>query len=507
MLIACMKHCVLQHKTLSVITWAVTFTVGCLFMYLVGEYNFCYLEQWGTFFYDYHYVMSELCSYGGGARLVGSLLTQFFVVPWVGIAITAVLLSCVVTLFADVLYRLTKSEHLLPSTLFPVSILMLLLFNVNCQYSYLVSMLLFAAALTLHVRISGEWLRCVVAVVSAILLFMAAGQIATLYACVVLVVELLRDWRKGVRYLLLPAVVGAMGLYVVRAGWVGTWKHVFLPDGYFTLRLSAGTSMYLPCGLTVALFAVATLYRRFVARNAKVVVALVALQCVGVTAFVATNVPKYISADNEAFKRLNHLASHEAWDDIVSYCKHKPMTNVLHQNIFNMALAEKGALVTEVVKYPNIGVQSLFISGDKNPYILAMLSDVYFAMGHIAFSQLYAFEANESSGNVSPRMLKRLALASAIYDNKPLARKYIALLEKTHFYRTWADDMRRALDGDTASPLAEVLATKRACLFPDNRFSGSKGLDNDLEEILKVAPEHHATSQYLETIRLFIPTK
>ena len=48
------------------------------------------------------------------------------------------------------------------------------------------------------------------------------------------------------------------------------------------------------------------------------------------------------------------------------------------------------------------------------------------------------------------------------------------------------------------------LSNKRKCLFPDNRFSGSKGLDKDLEEIIKSNPYHQTTAQYLEAIRLFI---
>ena len=35
-------------------------------------------------------------------------------------------------------------------------------------------------------------------------------------------------------------------------------------------------------------------------------------------------------------------------------------------------------------------------------------------MGHIAFSQRYAFEANEGMGNFSPRMLQRLVQTSLI---------------------------------------------------------------------------------------------
>lgn len=213
------------------------------------------------------------------------------------------------------------------------------------------------------------------------------------------------------------------------------------------------------------------------------------------------NLPQHINKDNEVFKELNYWARHEHWDQIIERCNQIPMTNLLHQNYLNLAFAEKEILNEKIHNYPNMGIQSLLFTGGRTPYLSAMLSDIYYSMGHIAFSRRYAFEANESAGNYSPKLLKRLVQTSLIYGENKLALKYIGILEKTLFYKKWAKKQRYMLEKGTED---SNLSNKRKCLFPDNRFSGSKGLDKDLEEIIKSNPNHQATAQYLEAIRLFI---
>jgi hypothetical protein len=72
------------------------------------------------------------------------------------------------------------------------------------------------------------------------------------------------------------------------------------------------------------------------------------------------------------------------------------------------------------------------------------MSDVYMLTGLLSLSQRCAFEAMESieDFNKSGRSLVRLTECSLIYGQTELALKYISLLEKTVFYRRWAQQMR-----------------------------------------------------------------
>ena len=106
-------------------------------------------------------------------------------------------------------------------------------------------------------------------------------------------------------------------------------------------------------------------------------------------------------------------------------------------------------------------------------------------------------------GGYSPKLLKRLVQTSLVYGNYKLALKYIQILEQTLFYQEWAKAHRAFLYNDSLLEAAPILGPKRRCIFPDNRFAGSLGLDKDLEEILKQNPTHTSTEQYLKAIELF----
>lgn len=91
-----------------------------------GYYSFCYLEQWDTFIYNSAYLSGSLALPGGCVQLLSSFLTQFFCRPLTGILITALLLTWIALLTADILHRWTKSKLTLPLALFPVAALFFL---------------------------------------------------------------------------------------------------------------------------------------------------------------------------------------------------------------------------------------------------------------------------------------------------------------------------------------------------------------------------------------------
>lgn len=439
--------------------------------------------------------------------LVADWLVQFFRTPIIGIVITATLLSTITTLFAIVLQRISSKNHLTLLSSLPVVALMLLHFNVNCLYSGIVAFLFMAIFLVIECYISNFSWRYIFSVASVILLYLSAGPIALLYSIILFTIEMFYSPRKGILYLTAPLIVITMAYVCLHLGLAGEWKHLLLPDAYFTLRLEGGSSLFLPWSITVAVFIIGAAYRFITLKNNVAVYILCIAEISAVVTFLYTNTSKYVNRDNEIYKELNYLTRHEMWDDIITRCKKLPMTNILHQNYLNMALAEKGQLFDELRNFPNIGTESLLIPANKNPYISTLLSDIYYSMGHIAFSRRYAFEANESAGGYSPKLLQRLTLTSIIYNENDLAIKYISLLEKTLFYNDWAQQMRAYIQGKGNEIISSTIENKKRCIFPDNRFSGSEGLDQDLKDIINNNPTHTATIEYLKAINLFLGTK
>ena len=485
------------------IAWALIFLISTTSLYLGGAYNFCYQEQWQTFIYNSSYLTDTLLQPGGLVQLAAAFLIQFFIHPLTGILITAALLSTVFTCTAYLLSRWIGNNHLAPAALFPVIALGFLHYNTNYLYAGSIAFLLMLIVLAIHLRIQSYTVRWVYSLVCTMLLFIAAGPITTLYILLVCIIEAFHSPKKGLAYLPLIGVVFLMAQCSLWWGYFGEWKHALCPDGYFTLRLQAGSIIYLPWAITLGVFLIAGIYRLFRKQSQSASKILWAIQCIAAGLFLYQGGSQYLSAENETFKELNYHIRHEQWDEIISLDKEKRMINVLHQNCLNLAFAEKGCLMQELGRQPNIGLHSLFIGGNKTPYISGLLNDIYYSMGHMAFSRRYAFEANESMGGYSPKLLKRLVQTSLVYGNYKLALKYIQILEQTLFYQEWAKAHRAFLYNDSLLEADPILGPKRRCIFPDNRFAGSLGLDKDLEEILKQNPTHTSTEQYLKAIELF----
>lgn len=207
-----------------------------------------------------------------------------------------------------------------------------------------------------------------------------------------------------------------------------------------------------------------------------------------------TNVPSryLIGLGSEGEKRsviymqLSNYIRHQQWNEVIQLCnENSPVTNLLHQNCLNMALAEKCQLGDKLLNEPVKDITSIYINQIQSPEIACLLSDLYFSFGHIAQSQRYAFETNEKMYNLSPRLLQRLIETNLIYGQKEVADKYLLILSKTLYYKDW-------------KPSETLIAEKRKCIFDDNRFSGIKGLDDDL---LQVARNTRGTRQCQITLQ------
>jgi len=205
----------------------------------------------------------------------------------------------------------------------------------------------------------------------------------------------------------------------------------------------------------------------------------------------------------EFYRKLSILTRDSQWESIITECNdHAPVGNLLHQNCLNMAFAETGQLGEHLTDQPVVDIRSIYVDEIQSPQIAAMLSDIYFSMGHIAQSQRYAFEANEKMNNQSPRMLQRLIQTNIIYGQYEVAKKYLCVLSETIYYKEWCEEHTKLLN-DKAVESNQLLSMKRKCLIKDNRFSGIKGLDNDLLDIARNTqgtPQCKITLNYLGSL-------
>lgn len=461
-----------------------------------------FLEQLRTFVNDSEVIADTLSRPGGLARLIADYLVQFMHNPLVAWVVTLLMFAAIAASTACLLRRRTGSWLLAPLSLFPIVALYYLQLNMNYLYAGTVAMLLMLILLNIQVVIGNKSVRWIYSLLSTVLLFVLAGSISTLYVVLVLVIEASRSIKRLHTYLVLPLLLFVMAWLYLRWGMAGTWQHLLLPHGYFTWRLQPGSVVYMPWVLMGIVCMLGELSGCLKLKKSWIKSLLVVVQLAGWGVFVWFSHPLYVDKHNEAFKQMSHSLYNGQWQEVIAQYQTLPAGNLIYQNCLNTALAEEGRLADCLFLQPCFGIQSIYIQGNKTPYISALLSDIYFSMGHIAFSQRYAFEANESLGNYSPRLLKRLVQTNLIYGEYGVAKKYLTLLGKTRYYKQWAKEHERFLWNDQAVESDSLLGMKRRCLFPDNRMSGSKGLDDDLKQIIRQNPHHAATIQYLGSLYL-----
>lgn len=390
----------------------------------------------------------------------------------------------------------------MPLALLPAIALFFLQYNVNFLYSGMVAFLMMMIMLRLKFLFRSFSERFLYSLASTLLLFVSAGAVAALYSLLLLLTEIFENRKRGLWYAVFPLTVLLLSYSALRLGAVGELRHVLLPDGYFTHRLHPGSVIYLPWGITLLVFLIGGVCRFVRLQRRWTKVSILAAEIAAAAVFAYDGATRYIDSSNEIFKELNHYARFCQWERILERCETISLNNLLFQNYRNTALAEEGMLADSLFTQPCVDIRTIYVPSNKTPYISAMLSDIYFSMGHMAFAMRYAFEANEAVGNYSPRMLQRLVQINIIYGHYGTASKYLDVLSHTLRYKSWAEAHKRFLWNDAAVEADPILGIKRRCLFPDNRFAGTRGLDDDLKQIVLANPQHKATIQYLGSLYL-----
>jgi len=179
--------------------------------------------------------------------------------------------------------------------------------------------------------------------------------------------------------------------------------------------------------------------------------------------------------------------------------------SVVYRNLarLNLALAETGQLAEKAFSYCQAGDGGLIPEWGQNPETGALLSDIYFSIGHIALAQRYAFETLvQDEPEYSSRMLSRLIRTNIIYGCYAVAEKYIDLLEKDAGWKGWASGQRRFLYDDKAVETDPLLGMKRKCIPAADFLSEMRGLEEDLKDIVRANPEHRTTMEYLGVLFL-----
>lgn len=484
--------------------WLIVFGALFAFLQMCFEYHFYYIEQSQLFLFSEAYIRNKLLLPGGFSMLVAEFLVQFFIRPYVGALVTAVLLTGVGVCTAGIVKRIAPVSGLFILYVLPMLALLFMYFDFNYRVQGTVCYLMMMALLCGYMRIRNDLFRLVAGCVLVPVLFWLAGSIAVLFAGMVCLFEGLRKTPKWYISLIGVAEVLLLGVGTVYFSLMGEYRWVFGPDLYYHYTLHPKEIIYYSWICLPLVFLVAFFIRNKNSLSGKKWRA--GISCIAQLAMIAAvlwwGMPKYSDAKTLKLKKLDYFARTEQWDKTIEECKGK-LTNFLYMCHLNMALANKGELSDKMFNFDQRGPQGLLVQWNKSENISCMLSDIYFTMGATASSQEMAFEGYVSAmedGN--PRMLKRLVQTNLIYGTYPVAEKYISILEKTYAYRDWAQSQRKYLYNDEVVESDPILGTRRRMLPDRNSLAMIKGLAGDLALFLEKGPANSAALQYLGAMYL-----
>lgn len=133
--------------------WLIVFGALFAFLQMCFEYHFYYIEQSQLFLFSEAYIRNKLLLPGGFSMLVAEFLVQFFIRPYVGALVTAVLLTGVGVCTAGIVKRIAPVSGLFILYVLPMLALLFMHFDFNYRVQGTVCYLMMMALLCGYMRI------------------------------------------------------------------------------------------------------------------------------------------------------------------------------------------------------------------------------------------------------------------------------------------------------------------------------------------------------------------
>ena len=373
-----------------------------LFFGLAYPHHLHYQEQFQLFLFDSTYVWEIVRVPSGVADLLGRFSTQFFLYAWVGALIIGLLLAAVQLLT----FRLSGSGGLYGLSFVPAFLLWLFLLDENALmggvWAVLLTLLAFWGILSLYKKLS-----------------------TISYTLFTILVVLLLYWLvgPGTHYHRYPTATP----YLLYAAWLSAIVIPLAVRLFNSKVKTSGGSKLSTIHYQLFTFAlVAAIMGSFVWKNAN---------------FRAEKVMQY-----------DFMARHQQWNRILETANKEKPNNQIGVTVQNLALAMHGVLLDQLFNYNQNGIAGLLPDVKEDATSPLPTAEAFYQLGMINVAQRTVFEAQEAilDFQKSGRCYVRLAQTNLINGQYEVARKYLTALQKTLFYRDWANETLQLL-GDEAS--------------------------------------------------------
>ena len=408
-----------------------------LFFGLAYPHHLHYQEQYQLFLFDQAYVWEIIKLPGGMADLLGRFCTQFFLFAWVGALIIALLLSAVQLLTLRLVNSWT-SQTTEPSEGW--------FYGLSFVPSFL--LWLFLLAVWGYSKLPNGWVRRIIILVTIPILY----------------------WMVG------PA-------------WSGSHYHRY-PTVFPTLLLAAALSV-------VALPLIVRVCQRWVTASSSKVLPLVSFMVVAIV--MGSLVWKNANFKAEKVMQYDFMACHQQWNRILETINTEKPNNQIGVTVQNLALAMHGMLIDHLFDYNQNGIHGLLPDVESDATSPMPTAEAFYQLGMINVAQRTVFESQEAilDFQKSARCYKRLAQTNLINGSYEVARKYLMALQKTLFYREWANETLPLLGDEKAIAKHPEYGRLRQFAYDEDFYFSDHVTPEMLESLFFSNTDNYMAYQYL----------
>lgn len=485
-----------QSKVQAIGLSALLFVAVLLFYALCYPNHLHYQEQYQMFLFDRGYLSGILALPGGMSDMAGRFLTQFFVYAWVGSSIMAVLLTGVFLLSL----RMAKPGWLQGLSLLPVVILWVFCCDEDALVGAVVALVMGLLADWGLTAVSRRGLRLLLRLASAPLLYWMFGPVAIVTGILGLIASVGQRDRGEIL-----ASIGSILLFVlmplVGYCWVAMpLERLYLSPHYYRSMTIVPVVLWIA---VAALIIVPMLPSKSPNRFMSLAVWTVVIVSGG------WSVKMHYNGAAEDVMAYDFMARFQQWNRIVGKANQKPPRNAISCTALNLALGIKGQLADHLFDYPQNGMLGLLPDYSRDPISPLTTAEVYYQLGLINSAQHYVFEAQEAIQDYqkSSRCFMRLAETNLINGNYEVARKYLLSLQKTLFYKDWAEQRLSLLNNEEAIAQHPEYGRLRQ-MMPDQDYLFR---DCDIPTMFRrqvlANNENHLAHQYLQAAYLLSRTQ
>ena len=440
-----------------------------------------YQEQLQLFLFDGDYFWERMAEPGGFARYVAEFLVQFYNSVTAGAAVIALLFMLVQRLT----WRLMRSESHYALSFIPVMMLWYAMGDENVMLTYTVALAL------------NMLMACILAKV-----FLAWGyerRMLLRRLFVMLVAVPLAYWLTGPMVLLLAVVL--MPVSVVYALALMLLSAHYLP--FPMLRVMLGVSYYrIPATLPYLLMELPAVVWiisnvvRLLPKASRVVNAVEVALAVGLLGVLAD-----VGFDKKKYELIeyDYLVRAKDWNAIIAKAERRTPDLPMSVSATNLALGMTNQLGERAFDFYQRGTEGLLPGFERNFATTQLTGEIYFHLGLVNTAQRLAFEAMEAipNYNKSARVMKRLAETNLINGQYQVARKYLLMLEKTIFYRPWAQRTLAMLGDENTINAHPLYGTMRQYRLQEDFLFSDRELDKICGRLFMHNQQNQMAVQYL----------